>query len=256
MPNAYIIEPPLPPQGLYAARHASDDARHNDLRAGDLLEFHMVLVGHALGQLALVLFAWQKALSQGLTKQRSPADLIQVDWLDGHDNPHTIWTAQSPRVLSHSAELTVPDMPPTSEDQTGWVLELSTPMRLQQQGQPLRPTRLGSHSLLTNLVRRVALVMELHAAQTQWQDKVAHTLHHTRHISDTRHLHWYDWKRYSSRQQQEMTLGGVVGQWHLQGPTPSMQALWPWLWLGQWLHVGKNVTMGMGAYRVHTATSG
>jgi CRISPR/Cas system endoribonuclease Cas6 (RAMP superfamily) len=24
--------------------------------------------------------------------------------------------------------------------------------------------------------------------------------------------------------------------------------LWPWLWLGQWLHIGKNATMGMGGY--------
>ena len=24
--------------------------------------------------------------------------------------------------------------------------------------------------------------------------------------------------------------------------------LLPWLWLGQWLHVGKNATMGMGGY--------
>ena len=27
-----------------------------------------------------------------------------------------------------------------------------------------------------------------------------------------------------------------------------LAALWPWLWLGQWLHVGKNATMGMGGY--------
>jgi hypothetical protein len=45
-----------------------------------------------------------------------------------------------------------------------------------------------------------------------------------------------------------MTLGGVLGQWHLHGPTEALAAAWPWLWLGQWLHVGKNATFGLGGY--------
>jgi hypothetical protein len=42
-----------------------------------------------------------------------------------------------------------------------------------------------------------------------------------------------------------MTLGGVVGTWTLRG---DLAPLLPWLWLGQWLHAGKNATMGMGRY--------
>jgi CRISPR/Cas system endoribonuclease Cas6 (RAMP superfamily) len=45
-----------------------------------------------------------------------------------------------------------------------------------------------------------------------------------------------------------MTLGGVMGHWTLHGSAEALAALWPWLWLGQWLHVGKNATMGMGGY--------
>ena len=46
-----------------------------------------------------------------------------------------------------------------------------------------------------------------------------------------------------------MTLGGVLGRWTLRADdTVTLSALWPWLWLGQWLHVGKNATMGMGGY--------
>ena len=40
---------------------------------------------------------------------------------------------------------------------------------------------------------------------------------------------------------------GVVGEWQLEG---DCAPLLPWLWLGQWLHVGKNATMGMGQYRL------
>ena len=62
-------------------------------------------------------------------------------------------------------------------------------------------------------------------------------------------LHWQDWSRFSSRQQREMTLGGVLGEWTLEG---DLSRLFPWLWLGQWLHVGKNATMGMGRYEIQT----
>jgi hypothetical protein len=42
-----------------------------------------------------------------------------------------------------------------------------------------------------------------------------------------------------------MTLGGVVGPWRLEG---DLGPLLPWLQLGQWLHLGKNATMGLGGY--------
>ena len=45
-----------------------------------------------------------------------------------------------------------------------------------------------------------------------------------------------------------MTLGGVLGQWTLHDSPDTLANIWPWLWLGQWLHVGKNATMGMGGY--------
>ena len=67
-----------------------------------------------------------------------------------------------------------------------------------------------------------------------------------------RQLHWQNWTRYSSRQQQTMQLGGVLGQWRLHGLSPDWRTL---LWLGQWLHVGKNASFGLGGYQLlDTAT--
>ena len=43
-----------------------------------------------------------------------------------------------------------------------------------------------------------------------------------------------------------MTLGGVLGQWRIEG---ELGPIAHWLWLGQWLHAGKNATMGLGGYQ-------
>lgn len=233
IPNAYVIEPPR----LGAMDHA----------AGEELVFHMVLAGAAREQLALVVFAWQRALAQGLTRQRVPADLVQVDWIDAAQQAHPVWTADEPMLLDHPALLAVPPAPSSLQS---LALQIYTPMRLQQQGRPLRPQQLGARALLATLARRVALVLEFHAGQTQWGEQVPQVAALAAQVHDERDLRWHDWTRFSSRQQQEMTLGGVLGRWTLSAPGETLAELWPWLWLGQWLHIGKNATMGMGGYKL------
>ena len=49
--------------------------------------------------------------------------------------------------------------------------------------------------------------------------------------------------------QQRMVLGGALGRWTLQG---DLAPFWPLLHLGQWLHVGKNATFGLGRYRMES----
>lgn len=239
IPNAYVIEPPL----------ATPDLAPVDLREGDVLTFHMVLAGQAITQLPLIVFAWQRALAQGLTRDRAPAGLQTVEWLDSDGAPHPIWQASAPTLLEHAAKITVPDWEATVASRPpGLSLQIHTPLRLQHQGHPLRPNSLSPRALVAALARRIALVMEFHAGQTQWGAAVPPLVQLAESLHDDRDLHWHDWTRYSSRQQQEMTLGGVLGRWTLRGNPEVLAALWPWLWLGQWLHVGKNATMGMGGY--------
>lgn len=251
IPNAYVVEPPLPTAGLLNATPVPGQTHPADLAQGDALVFHMVLVGNAIQQLALVVFAWQRALAQGMTKSRSQADLLQVDWVDANGKPHTIWHHLTPVLAEHPANLTVPVMPalPTMADATHALsLHIHTPLRLQQQGQPLRPAQLTPRVLVSSVARRVALVLEFHAHQPQWGSQVPATVALAQQLADTRHLQWFDWTRYSSRQQQEMTLGGVLGTWQLLGHPDALASAWPWLWLGQWLHAGKNATFGLGGY--------
>jgi CRISPR/Cas system endoribonuclease Cas6 (RAMP superfamily) len=64
-------------------------------------------------------------------------------------------------------------------------------------------------------------------------------------------LTWQDWARYSSRQQQKIPMGGVVGSYLLN--TNGLEPLWPFLWLGQWTHLGKGAVMGLGRYKIEEA---
>lgn len=235
IPNPYVLEPPAPGARVLAA--------------GDLLEFNLVLVGQALDQLALVVFALQRALGLGLTRQRIPAELQRVDWVDIHGSAHPVWSHTQPVLTAHAAVLDVPGMSTLADSgRQSITLHIHTPLRLQSQGNPLRADQLTPRALLAAVARRTALLMEFHAAQSGWGEGAKHITQLSAVLSDTRDLQWFDWTRYSSRQQQEMTLGGVLGTWTLRGSPEVLTNLWPWLWLGQWLHAGKNASMGMGGY--------
>lgn len=232
IPNAYVIEPP--PIGA------------RELPAGAELSFGMVLAGQARDQLPLIVFAWQRALAQGLTKTRSAADLLAVECIGADGAATPVWHRDAPVLADHPATIAAP-VPPAAPLRA-IELHIHTPLRLQHQGQPLRASELTPRALVAAVARRVALVLEFHAGQADWGPAVPEAVQLSGGLDDQRDLRWHDWIRYSSRQQQEMTLGGVLGRWTLHGDPAALAALWPWLWLGQWLHVGKNATMGMGGY--------
>lgn len=241
VPNPYVIEPPS-----WGTR---------SIAAGEPLVFHMVLIGRdSLRQLALVVHAWQRALRHGLGPQRIPGWLESVDWLPdevgGRSLP--VLDPQSGRVVAHDPLLVIEPLLTGTHDTALTVhLDIDTPMRLQREGHALGRDELSARVLVTQLLRRTSLMLDLHLGMPLPYDGPA-LIGLTANLEDDRSgLRWRDWIRHSSRQQQDMTLGGVTGRWTLNGPLAS---LLPWLKLGQWLHIGKNATMGMGAYRLTNST--
>jgi hypothetical protein len=57
-----------------------------------------------------------------------------------------------------------------------------------------------------------------------------------------------DQKRWSGHTRQELDMGGIIGSFVLD--MRGVEPLFPYLWLGQWLHAGKGAVMGMGTLRL------
>jgi hypothetical protein len=226
VPNPYVIEPP--PLGT------------RRVAAGEMVTFHLVLVGRALGQLPLIAYAFQRAFERGIGRARAKGRLEDIV-CEEQSSPQSVWDAERSRIHAHEASVKVPQL----RKSDAVTLTITTPLRLQNQGHPLAPERLRPRTLLTALLRRASLLFDLHAAMPPVGAEATRLAAAAERLRDERRLQWKDWTRFSSRQKQEMTLGGVVGEWRLAG---DLGELLPWLWLGQWLHVGKNASMGMGKY--------
>ncbi|AVO49253.1 hypothetical protein C6568_08240 [Melaminivora suipulveris] len=231
MPQAYVIEPPL--------------GGEQRLRAGQEWGFSLVLIGKALAHLPIVIQAWERALRCGLGVQRSRCTLLAVH---AEQQPTPLWQA-GPAPAAPWAPAPLPPAAPLDGHAT---LHLRTPLRLQQRGQIANAGQLGARLLLIALARRWQLLLDVHLGAQAPQQDFARLSAQADALTLTGHqLQWFDWGRYSARQQREMRLGGLLGSVQLKGKLAPFSEL---LHLGQWLHVGKNATMGMGGYSL-TASS-
>lgn len=128
-------------------------------------------------------------------------------------------------------------------------IELLTPLRMKRKGKLVGPGEFQAADFFRQLWRRTQDINHFYG---DGKTGIALPLPQSRADSlDTLaqlSLSWKDWTRYSSRQRTAMQMGGVVGSIHLQGE--ALQEWWPLLWIGQWLHLGKATSMGLGQYRL------
>ncbi|MBF0283834.1 MAG: CRISPR system precrRNA processing endoribonuclease RAMP protein Cas6 [Magnetococcales bacterium] len=225
-PHPYVIEPPPWGERIY--------------HPGEALRFHLVLMGRGLRQLPLLILAWQRAMAHGVGPGNGAARLRRVELVEA-SGEREIFTPEEGIVREHPQEVTIPPW----EERRSLPLHLLTPTRIQRDGSPLGPDRFTARDLLVALLRRVHSVARLHAPSPMVFDHRPLVQHAERIDLLQDRLTWRDWTRRSARQHQEMTLGGVVGSARLSGP---LEPFWPYLHLGQWLHLGKNATFGMGQY--------
>jgi hypothetical protein len=211
------------------------------LQTGETLQFDMVLMGRALRELPLITQAWKNAGQRGLGPGDGSAELRGILYLPPLSPPVSIYEPEGNRLAEHSPVFV--DCPPVKQI-NALTLRFISPLRLQEDGHALPPARLSPGVLLTAAVRRVALISKLYGDGTpDWDFKLLAQQAST--VEGEKDLHWQDWTRRSSRQQKTMQLGGVMGHWKLRG---DLQPFFPALYIGAWLHLGKETVFGLGRY--------
>ncbi len=237
IPPPYIIEPP--PLGS------------KDYQPGDTLSFSMVLIGTAIQQLPLIIYAWQRALARGLGKLHSQSTLIDVSLVlnqpDTGDRVVIYAAQEGAAVINHEHLIDNNPFNYLDANTQNVTLNILTPLRIQKKGQTLSHDMTG-RDFIMSLVRRYYLLEEFHTAHYQAPD-FSELAEQARAVSCETRFRWCDWARYSNRQQQKMVLGGVLGELKLTGQLAPFLAI---IQLGQWFHAGNKTTFGMGLYSIET----
>lgn len=216
------------------------------LNAGDAVSVELNVFGHASRHLAYFLHAFEVAGHRGITSRRARLSLLRAESLpfDAAQQPETIYQPDGMFRAPPATEALIPACPGPV------VLEVSTPLRLKENGNLVAPTTFAARHLLSSLVRRISMLMYFHTGHPLSADFRALKAAASCAQIGSRDLRWLDLTRKSSRQGTMMQMGGIVGRMeiHLGGA----EALWPYLWIGQFTQAGKGTTMGLGHYRITT----
>jgi hypothetical protein len=231
LPHPFVLEPQI-------------DGRR-ELQAGAELQLGMTLVGPAGDLKPYLIHALQRAGEYGLDRQRGRLTLIGVEQelSLGSGDWQGIYSVADGILATLR---TAPAAPTACPEPLG--LRLLTPLRVKRHGRFVGAQQLTPADLLGTLATRVALLAELYQPSTTTLDRAAVNAAIDAVSIAERDLQWYEWTRWSSRQQTCMQLGGLIGTLTLAGA--GARALWPLIELGQWLHVGKATSFGLGRYRV------
>ncbi len=212
--------------------------------AGGRLGVVLTLIGHANRALAYVVHALGMLGERGLGPARVRLHLESVAHLPpGND-------AERETIFRQGTLMRVPARTPpfTPAPPAHAHVRLLTPLRLKRDNRLVTPRTFRPADLLGHLVRRISMLTYFHTDSPLEMDfRRLRDLAATVEVEDA-DLRWFDWTRRSGRQGTLMQMGGLLGEFALD--FRDAEELWPFLWLGQWVHAGKGATMSLGAYRL------
>ncbi len=231
VPPPYVLEFPKPSPRALPER--------------GVFTFHLHFLAPPRAFLPYLVVAMEKAGELGMGRPRTPFRLATVDQevALGSGRWQAVYRPGQPldpgpvTALGHA-----PNRPPRR-----LAVHLETPLRLKRRGQLVRPESFTLGGFLGAVRSRLDDLAWLYGGAPAVSRPRSVVPVDEAHLRGAR-LRWLDWGRYSSRQRQEMKLGGLVGRLEVDGE--ALGEHWPALWLGQWLHAGKQTSMGLGQYRL------
>jgi hypothetical protein len=233
-PHPFVIEPPMERQRIY--------------RPGAEFLFGLTLIGRAIDYLPYFIYTFDELGRMGIGKGKAGFDLAAVNC-----NGDRIYDSQTrtlkPFGLSHLAFIgsITPDFGLRTLN-----LVFRAPTRIQYDGH-LAPD-LEFHVLVRNLLRRLSLLYYFHCSgdPSDWDFKGAIEMAKEVKVKKE-NLRWYEWERYSGRQETRMKMGGFVGEIIFEG---EIGPFMPLIRAGEVLHVGKGTGFGLGKYEIGSRCEG
>ena len=213
--------------------------------------FQIVLFGKAIGFLPYFVIAIRQMGERHGFGQRRTRFLLHrvIDETPGFA-PRLIYQADRNEVNLQTRQTTlerlVQSLPPPDEPVDVVNVTLTTPLRLKVAGKiSAQPT---FANFTAALLRRLSQLIAVHEQSQIQLDEVA-ILAAAQAVELADHsLETAAWSRFSSRQQQRIWMGGIVGELVYRG---ELSPFLPLLWAGQFVHLGKGTVFGNGQYTVY-----
>jgi len=233
-PHPFLIEPPLEERGEY--------------EPGERLCFSLILIGRGIPFIDVFVAAFEEMGQAGLGKKRFTPGRVRVREIRTSAGASICMDENTPPAFP----IRRLDLPADKDGGEGslnpenFSLFFVTPTRICIENRPVSERAVAGEHLVQNLVRRISNLYFFHGVNGAPLPDIYGLVLAAAGIRTVRNeMAWYDWERYSSRQDRRMSPGGFVGRIVFSGLSPGIASL---LRAGEVVHLGKNTSLGMGKY--------
>jgi hypothetical protein len=230
VPHPFVIEPPLTSQRLF--------------NKGEEINFNLVLIGRSVPYLPYFIYTFDElgriGIGQGKGKfhlesvtARIKAPVPEDKGGKTRDNG-IIYSGKDKTLHNHYEVLTMKDIVSSKPLNSTIQIEFLTPTRMVFNERLVVDVEF--HHIVRTLLRRISSLFYFHCGELlelDFKGLIERAKNIKRRDKD---LRWYDWERYSARQDARMKMGGFVGKVSFEG---DLEEFMPLISLGEYIHVGK-----------------
>jgi len=236
-PHPFIIEPPM------------EDKR--EYKPESLLNFNLILIGKAIDYLPYFVYTFDELGKVGVGRGRGKYELVEVKGFESL-NPvkeKVIYSNKDKLLKNVDANIYWNDIVEIDSSQLSNLNSISlsflTPTRIKYKERLVK--ELQFHTLIRSLLRRISLLSYFHCSE-ELDINFKEIIEESEKVKvKESSLRWEDWERYSSRQDTRMKLGGFKGSITFEG---NLSQFLPYIFLGEYIHTGKNTAFGLGKYEI------
>ena len=226
-PHPYVIEPP-------------DDTK-TQYRKGDVLDFTFLLFGSVNEYLPYFIYAFTEMGTLGIGKRvgTKRATFILDRVVSGEK---LVYDGREGKIRAgiFTEDLAIAPLS-TETGRPGISIRLLTPLRLKFENH--LKAELPFHVLTRAMLRRISTLMQYYGDGEPALDYRGLVERAKAIVTESSTIRWFDWKRYSNRQDQSMLMGGMVGDVNYTG---NLDEFLPLIHFCKKVHLGKQTAFGLG----------
>ena len=233
IPPPFVIEPPLA------------DTTH--FKKDDIFDFHLILFGEINKNFPYIVYAFKEAESFGFGKAINNGKKGSLRLKEVRKEGKIIYSddSQTIQIKDLYTELKVPVLRENKTHTTQLKINLLTPLRLKFRNK--LSAELPFHVIIRAVLRRIFTLFSYYGEGKPELDYVG-LVRKAESVKIVKSdISWFDWRRYSFRQDQAMLMGGIVGSITYEGDIGEFV---PLIQLCEKLHIGKQTSFGLGKIKL------